>query len=317
MAKNHPPRILIVEPDGYAEEALSIYRQLGTVELGDFGQQPLPPTKDIDVLVVRLRHQLDAAWLSQTRGLRVIATPTTGLDHIDLTVARQRGIEVISLKGQLAFLRSIHATAEHTWACLLSLIRHIPPACDSVSQGVWNRDAYRGNELFGKTLGILGLGRVGEKVARYGMCFGMTVAAYDPYRENWVEGVERLDSMDDLLASSQILSIHVPLNEETVGLIGESQLRKLPQGAFLLNTARGEVIDEAALLQVLQEGGLAGAALDVICGERQLDFETNPLLNYARENDHLQITPHIAGATFESMMKTEVYIANRVYNTLK
>lgn len=307
-----PLRVLIAEPDGYSEDALTIYRQLGDVIFGDITHPKLLPLTDVDVLVLRLRHQIDQEWLNHTRGLKIIATPTTGLDHIDVKAAQIQGIRVVSLKGELDFLRTIQATSEHTWALLMSLLRHIPAAVSSVNGGDWNRDLFRGNELFGKNLGILGLGRVGEKVAGYAAAFGMQVAAYDPYRIDWVDGVVRADSIQELLRDSEILCIHVPLNEETIGMLGDDELSLLPHGAILVNTARGEVIDESALLKFLRNGHLAGAAVDVIAGERALKFEENDLLAYARNHQNLLITPHIAGATFESMAQTEIFIARRV-----
>jgi D-3-phosphoglycerate dehydrogenase len=307
-----PIRIFIAEPGEYSEEALAIYRRLGNVVLGDAVHPKLPLLRGVDVLVLRLRYQIDQEWLHQSRGLRVIATPTTGLDHIDLQAAQSMGIKVISLKGEVDFLRTIQATSEHTWALLMSLLRHIPAAVSSVNGGDWNRNLFRGNELFGKNLGLLGLGRVGEKVARYAAAFGMRVAAYDPYRIDWVDGVVRADSMRELLRDSEILCVHVPLNEETTGMLGDDELSLLPRGAILVNTARGEVIDESALLKVLRNGHLAGAAVDVITGERQLQFDENELLAYSRQHQNLLITPHIAGATVESMAQTEVFIARKV-----
>ncbi|HPO58472.1 MAG TPA: NAD(P)-dependent oxidoreductase, partial [Anaerolineaceae bacterium] len=185
----------------------------------------------------------------------------------------------------------------------------------SVLRGEWNRDAFRGHDLCGRSLGILGLGRIGEKVARYGLAFGMRVLAYDPTRDPWMEGVERANTMDELLAASEVLSIHVPLNERTEGLIGRRELALLPPGALLVNTARGAVLQREALLEALESGRLGGAALDVLWDERGAADER--LLEYARTHENLLITPHIGGATVESMAATEVFMARKLQRFLQ
>jgi D-3-phosphoglycerate dehydrogenase len=245
--------------------------------------------------------------------LKAIVTATTGLDHIDVCYARSKGIAILSLRGETDFLRTVSATAEHTWALLLALLRRIPHAFAAVQRGEWHRDAWRGHELDGKRLGLVGLGRVGQKVARYGLTFGMDVAAYDPYAVEWVEGVECFPELAELLGRSDVLSLHVPLNNETTGLLGTHELAMLPTGSVLINTSRGAVVDEAALVQALQNKNLAGAALDVITHEREPDgHRLSPLLAYACTYTNLIITPHIAGATHESMAKTEVFMARKL-----
>lgn len=304
-------RILIAEPENYSPLACEIYRELGPVEVGPLTRGELKRRlADYEVLVVRLVHQIDRELLAYAPRLRAIVSPTTGLDHIDLDAAGKQGVAVLSLRGETEFLRGIPATAELTWGLLLALVRRIPQAVHSVLQGEWNRDAFKGRDLAGQTLGILGLGRIGEKIARYGLAFGMRVISFDPYREEWVEGVERVDSLAELLERSNVLSIHVPLNDETRGMIGPSELAQLPEGALLVNTARGEVLDEVSLLAALESGRLGGAALDVTAGERS--GGSPDLLDYARSHDNLLITPHIGGATVESMAATEVFMAKKL-----
>ena len=262
-------RILNAEPDRYSPEARVILEQIGTVDNGPLTRgELLARLPEYDVLIVRLAHQIDAEVLARGERLRAIVSATTGLDHIDLAEAEQRGVAVLSLRGETEFLRSIPATAELAWALLLGLVRRLPQAYASVLRGEWNRDAFRGHDLCGRSLGILGLGRIGEKVARYGLAFGMRVLAYDPTRDPWMEGVERANTMDELLAASEVLSIHVPLNERTEGLIGRRELALLPPGALLVNTARGAVLQREALLEALESGRLGGAALDVLWDER-------------------------------------------------
>jgi D-3-phosphoglycerate dehydrogenase len=304
-------RILNLEPDRYSPDARAVLETLGDVVDGSLTRaQLLECLPEFDVLIVRLAHRVDETVIQHAPRLKVIVSATTGLDHIDLQAAHQRGITVLSLRGETDFLRSIPATAELTWGLLLALVRRIPAACNSVVSGAWDRDAFRGHDLAGKRLAILGLGRIGEIVARYGLAFGMRVIAYDPYRQGWIDGVEPCVNLEQLLMNAQVLSVHVPLNEETQGLIGSRELAQLPENALLVNTARGELLDETALLEALEHGRLAGAALDVIHAER--GQRSPALLDYARLHDTLLITPHIGGATAESMAATEIFIAKKL-----
>jgi len=305
--------ILNLEPDHYSPVASSILLSLGEVTNGPLTRaQFLQHIDEFDILIVRLGFQIDHEVLDRGSHLKVIVSATTGLDHIDITYAQTRAIAILSLQGEYEFLRSIPATAEHTWALLLALERHVPAAVLSVLEGKWDRDLFRGHDLAGKTLGILGMGRIGEKVAHYGMSFGMRVIAYDPLCVSWPKYVERTTNQKDLLQQSQVFSIHVPLNDETRGMIKTEELHFLPEDALLINTARGEILDERALLVALEQGRIAGAALDVIWNERIETPQRSALLRYAREHDNLLITPHIGGATFESMAATEIFMARKL-----
>ena len=307
-------RILNVEPQGYCDDARLILNKVGQVVEDCLNREDLiRQLHAYDVLITRLAHQVDREVIDSGTRLRAIVTATTGLDHIDVDYADARGIAVLSLRGEFEFLRTICATAEHTWALLLALLRRIPQAFTSVLEGNWNRNEFRGNELNGKLLGILGLGRVGRQVADYGLAFGMKVAAYDPYATEWVDGVERVAKLHDLLRRGNVISLHLPLNGETQQLIGDSELTSLPSGSILVNTSRGELLDEMVLVRALETGHLAGAALDVIQHERNPDkLFSSPLLSYARTHDNLLITPHVAGATHESMSRTEVFMAGKL-----
>ncbi len=304
-------RILNVEPDQYSDDARSILRAIGhLVEQNMERAELLDRIHEFDILIVRLKHQVDAELLSAAPDLKVIVSATTGLDHIDMDHAAQKNIAVLSLRGEVEFLRSIPATAELTWGLLLALVRNIHSAHESVLAGEWQRDRFKGHELSGKRLGILGLGRIGEKIARYGLAFGMQVSAYDPNPKEVQPGVVMKDTMAALLCETDILSIHVPLNTETNNLVGTEELNLLPRGSYLVNTARGAVLDESALLSAIKSGQLAGAALDVLASERTSQISL--LVEYARAHSNLLITPHIGGATYESMRATEMFMANKL-----
>ena len=310
-------RILNVEPENYSRKAYTLLQQLGTIDEHALSrEQLLAQLPQYDVLIVRLGHQIDREVLDAGKNLKAVVSATTGLDHIDTVYAAERNIAVLCLRGEIDFLRTIPATAEHTWGLLLALIRHIPAAFDSVKQGEWDRDSFRGRDLHGKKLGILGYGRIGTLIARYALVFGMQVMAYDPTPLEQNPHVTYCTSMADLLTQSEILTIHVPLNDSTIGLVGATQFQQLPPNALLINTSRGAIVDENAMLAGLQSGHLAGVATDVLMGEREWKNNT-PLLQYAKQNSNLIITPHIGGATTDSMAATELFMARKLETYLK
>ncbi len=304
-------RILNAEPEGYSDEARAELGRVGEVVDGPLSRAELiAAMPDVDVLIVRLGHNVDREVLDAAPRLRAVVTATTGLDHVDVEHAAARGVEVLSLRGETELLRTVHATAEHTWALLLALVRRIPAAFASVRAGRWDRDRFRGRELAGKRLCIVGLGRVGRQVAGYGLAFGMDVAGHDPHAVDWPDGVARADGLPAALSRADVLTVHVPLRAGTAGLIGAAELAMLPPGAVVVNTSRGEVLDEAALVAALASGRVAGAAVDVIAGERDEERRRrSPLLEYAGEHENVIVTPHLGGATAESMARTELVMA--------
>jgi len=307
-------RILVAEKSSFSLQGLESLGEIAPVEALDLTQaQLVQKVQDYEILVVRLGLKVDRPVLMAGKALRVVGTPTTGLDHIDLQAAQERGVAVLSLKGERLFLGQVYATAEHTFALLLCLVRHIPAAFEAVKRYEWRRDLYRGSELSDKALGIVGCGRLGSMVARYGAAFGMRVLVYDPYLARIPDGAVACSTLAELLAECDVISIHVPLNPQTEGMLAAEQLSLLRPGAVLINTARGAVLDEMALLHALESGRLAGAAVDVICNEQTIgQGATNPLIEYARIHDNLIITPHIGGATQESIEKADLFIANKI-----
>ena len=253
---------------------------------------------DADAYFASMHVRITADMMAAAPRLRAIATPSTGLDHIDLEAARQRDIAVLSLKDDRQLLDRITATAELAWALILACSRRFPEAMEAVRRGVWARDLVRGHQIAYKTLGVLGLGRLGTMVAQYGLAFRMRVLGCD-IRPVDLPGVQRVD-LDRLLRESDVLTIHVHLTEETRGLIGRRRLQAMKPGSILINTSRGAIVDEAALLEALRDGPLAAAGLDVIEGEWREDIADHPLMAYARTHPNLIITPHVGGVTCES-----------------
>lgn len=308
-------RILNAESDGYSQAARTVLEQLGEVHYADLDRAGLLATIGRhDVLIVRLRTIIDADVIAAAGPrLRTIVTATTGLDHIDLDEAARHDIAVLSLRGETEFLRTVSATAEHTWGLLLALVRNITPAAEAVRNGHWNRDEFKGHELRDKTLGIVGMGRIGTMVATYGQAFGMKVNGYDPSPETWPDHVTRVGSLTELAGSTDVLSIHVPLGPDTRHLIDHDILAALRPGAVIVNTSRGAIVDEAAAAALLETGHLQGIAADVVQDEHE---RSSPLLALATQRPDVIVTPHIAGVTHESMERTEVFMAHKLRNHL-
>lgn len=274
-----------------------------------------------EVLFAPLGYHVDKIKIDRCPNLKVIASNTTGHPHIDVEYAWSRGIEVACLKYAKKFLQAITPTAELTMGLIIALTRNIIPAHLNVLNGVWNRRPFGAQAMLSSmSLGIVGLGRLGSMVARYAKVFGMKVSYCDPYVTEAPNGVKRFDNLKELVARSDVVSIHVPHEAETEGIFSTEIFASFKQGAYLVNTARGELMDWDALLNSLQSGHLAGAALDVFEGEFEPTFAEvfplHPLLNYARKNDNLILTPHIGGSTRDAWLKTESYTIDMVIDYL-
>jgi D-3-phosphoglycerate dehydrogenase len=314
---------LITEPKDYSQKAIRLYKSLGRVyfwpELTKKNKKAIQ--KSAHILVTGLKYQINSKWIDEMPNLEVIATNTTGLNHIDLKEAKKRGIKIISLRGQTDFLKNVPSTAEETFALMLSLIRNIPWAFDDVKKGNWNRDKWRGHQLFEKTLGILGFGRLGKIMARYARAFGMEVIACDPYVSGAAmkqRGVRKADMLT-LFKKSDVVSLHVLLTDENYNLVKEKHLKMMKPSAYLINTARAELIEKDALLKALKNKWIAGAAVDVLWDEKGNGghLKKDPLAAYAKNNKNLIIVPHIGGATFEAMEITQEFLAELVVGYFK
>ena len=297
-------------------EALDPLKEFGEITMCQASQQKLVEMiPDYDVFMTSLTTRIDREVLDRAARLKVILSPATGLDHIDMEEAERRGVTVISLKGEYDFLKSVTAAAEMAWCLLLAVVRTLPAAFDAAKQGFWARDVFRGHQLAYKTLGILGFGRLGEIVAEFGKAFRMKVIACD-VKEFEVEGVEKVD-IETLLRKSDVLSIHLHLTPETTGLIGKHELAMMKPESILVNTSRGAIIDEEALLHVLENGSLGGAGLDVIQGEWEPNLYNHPLIRYARTHNNLVISPHLGGVTHESQKMALDFMIGRLVQFLK
>jgi D-3-phosphoglycerate dehydrogenase len=263
---------------------------------------------DYDGLIVRSKTKVTAELIERATQLRVIGRAGTGVDNIDVPAATRRGIVVMN-----AAAGNTVTTAEHTWAMLMALARQVPQADASMKAGRWEKKRFMGVELLGKTLGIVGLGRIGSTVAERARAFGMTVVGYDPYftEEAAVEMDIEMRPLDELFARADFITVHTPMTPETRGIINAAAIEKMKTGVRLINCARGGLIDEAALVEGLRSGKVAGAALDVFVQEpTPVD---NPLLGF----DQVIATPHLGASTTEAQLSVATMIAEQLLDYLK
>jgi len=263
---------------------------------------------DYDGLIVRSKTKVTDDLIERARRMRVVGRAGTGVDNIDVAAATRRGVVVMN-----AAAGNTVTTAEHTWAMLMSLARQVPQAAASMKAGRWEKNRFLGVELMGKTLGIVGLGRIGSAVAARARAFGMNVIAFDPYftREAAREvGIEMV-TLDELFPRADFITIHTPLTDETRGIINAAAIEKMKTGVRLINCARGGLIDERALVDALNAGKVAGVALDVF--EKEPTPADNPLLAF----DQVIATPHLGASTTEAQLGVATMIAEQVLDYLK
>ena len=263
--------------------------------------------KDYVALIIRSGTKVTGEVIDAASNLKVIGRAGTGVDNIDIEAATRKGIIVMNTPEANTI-----SAAEHTISLILSLSRNIPQANVSLKKGVWDRKKFMGTEVYGKVLGIIGLGRIGSEVAKRARCLGMKVFAYDPFitREKAEEIGVTLCDFEKLLASCDYLTVHTPLTERTRGLVGEREFSLMKDGVRIINCARGGIIDEDALYRAIKSGKVRGAALDVF--EKGKPFGS-PLL----EMDCVIVTPHLGASTEEAQKRVAVEIASQVADAIK
>jgi len=264
--------------------------------------QLLPALADVDAVLVRSATKIDAEALAAAKLLKVVARAGVGLDNVDVPAATKAGVMVVNAPQS-----NIISAAEHAVALLLASARNVAPANAALKHGEWKRSKYTGVELVDKVVGVVGLGRIGVLVAQRLAAFGVTMLAYDPYVQaaRAAQLGVRLVSLDELLRESDFISVHLPKTPETVGLIGDEQLRMVKPSVRIVNAARGGIVDEQALYAALKEGRVAGAGIDVFAQEPCTD---SPLF----ELDNVVATPHLGASTHEAQEKAGVSVARSV-----
>ena len=269
-----------------------------------------------DAILVRFNTKVGPNIFGKNSSIKAVISPTTGLDHIDMESARLHGIKVFHLRGKKRFLKGVSGTAELTVGLMLSVLRKIPQSFSAVKDGAWETGPYRGNEVSGKILGIIGCGRLGSKVSRTAVALGMKVIAYDPFVSRFPKGVTSRNSQLEVLNQADIISLHVPLLPDTKHLISDKEIRQMKDGVVIINTSRGSIIDTISLLNGLISKKVSAAAIDVMEDEHLMQGVLHPLVGYARKNNNLLITPHIGGATFESVEKTDLFILENYFKDI-
>ncbi len=299
MSAAHPHRILVADP--LSARGLDLLREHADVVVADDSAQLLLALGDADALIVRSRTKVTRDVLGKGTRLQIVGRAGIGVDNIDVEAATDQGILVVN-----APLGNVRSTAEHTIALLFALARRIPAADAAVRDGTW-KAGYEGVQVSGKRLGVLGAGKVGGQVASIGSALGMDVVVYDPYLTDDAWRASGLRSVDltELLATSDFVSVHIPLIAETYHFIGADSLAAMKPDAYLINCARGGLIDPEALARSLQSGHLAGAALDVFEDEPPVD---SPLLS----SPNTILTPHVAASTREAQAQVSTDIAEEI-----
>ncbi len=306
-----PPRVVVAEP--FADAGLAVLREAG-IEIDSRVGRPraelAAALADADGLIVRSETRVDRELLAAGPHLAVVARAGVGVDAIDVDAATAAGILVLNTPGANTL-----AATEQTFALMLALARRVPQAVEQLRAGRWERRALIGTELHGKTLGIVGLGRIGGNVAARARAFGMTVLARDPYVSSARADAfdAKLVGLEELLRESDVVTLHVPLTSQTAGMIDAAQLRLLRPHAYLINCARGGVIVERDLLDALDAGVLAGAALDVVADEPPPPGGSGAALH---RHPKVIATPHLGGSTYEALARIATELASDVARVL-
>ncbi len=300
-------KLKVLVADGLAKEGLELIKKNSKVELLEFSAIERAELKEkipqVDVLIVRSRTQVDKDLLENARNLKIVLRAGIGLDNVDVPAATDSGVIVMN-----APTGNIVTTAEHAIAMMFSISRRIPQADASMRAGKWEKKKFQGSELRGKTLGLIGLGNIGKVVGSRARALEMKVVAYDPYvsKEAAAKLGINLATVEELLAQSDYVSIHVPLIPATKHLIGAKQLAMMKKGSYLINCARGGIVDETALLEALNSKHLNGAALDV--------FETEPVPadSPLLKHENLIVTPHLGASTDEAQVQVGLEVAEQI-----
>ncbi|MBC7421194.1 MAG: hydroxyacid dehydrogenase [Bdellovibrio sp.] len=292
----------IVIADRFAVEALIELKKNKNFRVENYTETNIA---EANALIIRSKFAVDANLLNQAKNLELIVTCTSGYDHIDLKETAQRNIKVMYTPEA-----NVTSTAEHTWALLMACTRHIVFAHKEMKAGVWTRDPFVGFELENKTLGIIGLGRIGQRVAKMAQAFGMTVIAFDPYQleDTFKKANVQRQSYEEVLKQSDILTFHVPATFETHHMLNRSHFEYVHEDLILINTSRGSVINEDDLADALQEKAIACAGLDVF------NKEPLPRDSKLRKCTNAILTPHLGAFTEEAFLKASMQAAQQVEN---
>jgi phosphoglycerate dehydrogenase-like enzyme len=265
----------------------------------------------IALLDASMQTRITNLMVDAAPNLRIISCATTGSDHIERDALSMRGIPVRTLREDSNFLLSLTPAAELSWLLLMACARQLPSAINHVLSGEWKREMFPGMMLNGRRLGLIGCGRIGSWMSRYARAFGMDVIGYDPNLSKFPETIQKV-SLEEVYLSSDFISIHVHLMPETTKLIDKKAFSLMKQGVVFINTSRGGLVDESAMLEALKSGKIGSAGIDVLDGEP--DINSHVLVEYARSNSNLLITPHCGGFSPDAVKKVCALAAEKIRN---
>ena len=295
------PKILIITPTKHILGVKKRLKKIGSLTFMDD-----PKKKDVLEIIGKYdaiftnpnksKVYLDNSVFSRAKNLKVICTASTGTNHINKKHAKEFGIKIISLTEERKVIQKISSTAEHAFALALASVRNIPSADKSVEAGEWNYENFIGRQMNKMTVGVIGYGRLGSMFAGYALSFGSKVLVYDPYKKVKEKGIEQSADLKELFSKSDIISIHVHVNEETINLINKAVLRHANRDVLIINTSRGEIVNETDLVDFLKRNTEARVASDVLTNEIN-DRLNSPLYKYSKGNNQVILTPHIGGMT--------------------
>ncbi len=303
--------LLYIGPE-YAQETIenilgSSYKILAPEGVPD---KVIPIFEECDIFFdASMKVPVSADNIHNAKNLKLIVTATTGANHIDQKALEQRGVPLLTLKGQKEILQELTPAAEQSWLLLMACARHLRDAIHHVEDSQWNRVGFPGIMLKGKTIGIIGLGRIGSWMARYASAFGMKVQAYDPFNDEVNDGIEMVD-INHLLSTSDFITVHVHLTPETAQIIDAERIKLFKRGSIFINTSRAELVDVKALINALKEGRIVAVGVDVLFNEP--DIKNDPLWQHSIDHYNVIISPHIGGYCPEAVIKVVEFSAKRI-----
>ena len=300
-------KILCLTPIKHLDGVYEHLESFGTVDyhpsLSKESIRGLIHSFDYDVIFCNPNKQnylLDEYILNKFNG--TILTASTGLNHIDLDYCSKRDIKVLSHKGDMELINQLPSTAELAFGLMLSILRNIPSSFDDVKNGGWDYDKFMGHQLKGKSVGIIGYGRLGKMMESYSRSFGMHTYIYDPY--------EGFNDLDSLLKNSDVISLHVHVTDKTRYMINKKFLTRIKKSSYIVNTSRGEIVDECDIIESLRDGKLKGYATDVI--EDEYNTEDGPILEGVNKGLNIIVTPHVGGMTWEGQQKAYMWSISKL-----
>ena len=312
--------VLITEPGVYTAEVLNALPEEWECHFADITDSKellrIASHNRFEIIFAKLGLDFNDDFFKAAKGLKILATPTTGLNHIDLQSARETGVEVVSLKGEVEFLGSITSTAEHAWTLLLCCARNITESRERCMRKSWSRQNLQIHQLSGKTLGIIGYGRLGRIISDYGKAFRMNVIANDPFIEHgdfkhFVRSVE----LDRLLAESEYIILSASYRHGQKPILGERELLCAKKKPVLVNISRGELVDEDALLNAYDANGISAMGLDVLHNDSTWNEDMLPysrILERSALDSHILVTPHVGGYALEAVASTRAFLIKQV-----